>query len=301
MGELSKKSKKIPAAPNDNGSAVSNGTNGISPEEIKHISEELYKRNLELANLYKERERLNKELESANLKLKDLDKLKTEFLSLASHQLRSPITAIKGYSSMLLEGSYGELAEKQHEAVSRVFQSSFNLGNVVEDLLDISKIEQGGMTFNMQNIDLDNICSDLYQELLLTAKSKGLNFTYENSGAEGLMVKGDPIKLRQVVQNLVDNSMKYTKEGFVKMTLSKGDMSAVITVTDSGMGMSDETKKNLFGKFARGEGKDVNAGGSGLGLYLVKKIVEAHNGVISTDSAGVGKGSTFTVTLPLTQ
>jgi signal transduction histidine kinase len=124
------------------------------------------------------------------------------------------------------------------------------------------------------------------------------------------MVSVDPVKFRQVILNLLDNSIKYTQSGFVKLSIKKeiagkGSKAtskagnAVVSISDSGMGMSPETKTKLFGKFARGEGTKVNAGGSGIGLYLVKEIVEAHGGTVSADSPGLEKGSVFTVTLPL--
>lgn len=249
-----------------------------------------------------QRERLEKltlALESANTKLEEVDKAKTEFLSLASHQLRSPITAIKGYTSMFLEGSYGEVSEVQREPISRVFQSSLNLANVVEDLLDVAKIEQGGMKYVMQDVDLETITSALNKEFSLTAKSKGLELKYENAGASPCMVSVDPVKFRQVVLNLLDNSIKYTQTGFVKLSITKKDGNAVVSISDSGMGMSPETQAKLFGKFSRGEGMKVNAGGSGIGLYLAKEIVEAHKGTVTASSEGVGKGSTFAVTIPL--
>ncbi len=252
---------------------------------------------LDKANLYKA-------LQDANQKLEEVDKRKTEFLSLASHQLRTPITAIKGYTSMFLEGSYGEVSEQQREPISRVFQSSLNLANVVEDLLDVAKIEQGGMKYVYQDVDLEQVTSALSKEFALTAKSKGLELKYENTGAVPCMVSADPVKFRQVILNLLDNSIKYTQQGFVKLSIQKEITAgsagmAVVSISDSGMGMSPETKTKLFGKFARGEGTKVNAGGSGIGLYLVKELVEAHHGTVSADSEGVGKGSTFTVKIPL--
>ncbi len=242
---------------------------------------------------------LYKALQDANEKLKSLDKLKTEFLSLASHQLRSPITAIKGYTSMLLENSYGAITETQHEPISRIFQSSLNLANVVEDLLDVAKIEQGGMQYAFQDVDLELITSALYNEFSLTAKSKGLELSYDHDSAKPCMVNADPVKFRQVVLNLLDNSIKYTEKGFVKLSIKKEGSEAVISITDSGIGMSPQTKEKLFGKFNRGEGEKMNAGGSGLGLYLVKQIVEAHKAKISADSPGVGQGATFTVKMAL--
>ncbi len=249
--------------------------------------------------------RTNLKLNNANSKLEEVDKRKTEFLSLASHQLRTPITAIKGYTSMFLEGSYGEVTDVQREPISRVFQSSLNLANVVEDLLNVAKIEQGGMKYNFVDTDLEKVTEALLKEFSLTAKSKGLELIYENTGAVPCMVSIDASKFRQVILNLVDNSIKYTQTGFVKLSISKKEGeagkpgTAVVAISDSGMGMSPETKEKLFGKFSRGEGSKVNAGGSGIGLYLARQIAEAHGGSVTADSPGLGKGATFTITVPL--
>ncbi|MBP7831613.1 MAG: HAMP domain-containing histidine kinase [Candidatus Pacebacteria bacterium] len=268
-------------------------------EALSEFEQEAMKSVTDVAAVALDKAYLYRELADANLKLEEVDKRKTEFLSLASHQLRSPITAIKGYTSMVLEGSYGDVTESQREPISRVFQSSLNLANVVEDLLDVAKIEQGGMKYVMQDADLEMITSALNKEFSLTAKSKGLELQYENAGASPCMVSIDPVKFRQVILNLLDNSIKYTEKGFVKLSIKKDGTNAMIVISDSGMGMSPETQAKLFGKFSRGEGTKVNAGGSGIGLYLVKEIVEAHGGTVSAESAGVGKGSVFTVKIPL--
>ncbi|HRH31327.1 MAG TPA: GAF domain-containing sensor histidine kinase [Candidatus Paceibacterota bacterium] len=274
-------------------------------EALSEFEQEAMKSVTDVAAVALDKAYLYRELADANLKLEEVDKRKTEFLSLASHQLRTPITAIKGYTSMVLEGSYGDLTETQREPISRVFQSSLNLANVVEDLLDVAKIEQGGMKYVMQDIDLETVTSALHKEFSLTAKSKGLELQYENTGAAPCVVSIDPVKFRQVILNLLDNSIKYTEKGFVKLSIKKeaggsgNSGMAVVSISDSGMGMSPETQAKLFGKFSRGEGTKVNAGGSGIGLYLVKEIVESHGGTVSAESAGVGKGSVFTVKIPL--
>lgn len=244
---------------------------------------------------------LTKELESANEKLKSLDKLKTEFLSLASHQLRSPLTAIKGYTSMLLEGSFGEVNATQKEAIDRVFQSVQHLTKVVEDLLNVSKIEQGGMKYEMAPFDLAKNVKEIATDLSITAKNKGLTLTYESDSADSYVVNGDMEKIRQVILNLIDNSIKYTKEGWIKVKIENDQTKKVIrtSVSDSGMGMTEEIKNSLFQKFSRGEGGKVNTGGSGLGLYLAKQIVEAHKGRVWVESPGPGKGSTFIVEFPI--
>ncbi len=243
-------------------------------------------------------EALAKDLSVANTKLKDLDKLKTEFLSLASHQLRSPLTAIKGYASMLLEGSFGTMDSQPKEAVNRIFISSQNLVKVVEDLLNVSKIEQGGMKYEMQATDLGKMLVELTNELKVSANNKGLELSLVTDGHDTYGTKGDALKLRQVFLNLVDNSIKYTKKGFVKVSIVLTPENTIkIGISDSGMGMTEETKNKLFQKFSRGEGGKVNAGGSGLGLYLAKEIIEAHQGRIWVESPGLEQGSTFYVEL----
>lgn len=245
-------------------------------------------------------EELSDKLAEANVHLQDLDKMKTEFLSLASHQLRSPLTAIKGYASMLLEGSYGQIVPEQKVPVDRIFQSSVNLAQIVEDLLDVSKMEQGGMKFEMADVDLVGILKGLTNELQVSAKSRNLDLVFETNLAEAI-VEVDSVKIRQVFANYVDNALKYTEKGTVKISIAKSDdgKKIVVGVKDSGMGIPPEIMKTLFKKFERGEGGKVNAGGSGLGLYLAKEIVSAHKGRTWAESEGRGKGSTFFVELSL--
>lgn len=250
-----------------------------------------------------QRERIEKlavELAAANEKLKELDKLKSEFLSLASHQLRSPLTAIKGYTSMMLEGTFGELSVGVKEVTGKVFESAQSLINMVEDFLSVSKIEQGGMQYVFEPTDLSKLVKTLYGEMKIVAENKQLEFALEMAEGDSFMVNGDGGKLKQVLLNLVDNSIKYTPNGFVHLSLSRDSRKNTITfaVKDSGVGISPETKEKLFGKFSRGEGGKLNTGGSGLGLYLAREITKAHKGNVVIDSEGLGKGSTFSVTLP---
>lgn len=241
------------------------------------------------------------ELKIANEKLQSLDKLKTEFLSLASHQLRSPLTAIKGYTSMLLEGSFGQITPEQKEAIDRVFQSSTHLAKVVEDLLNVSKIEQGGMKYEMSQFDFEKSVHDLATDLSITAEKKGLTLTFETDNKPPYLVYGDMEKLRQVVLNIIDNAIKYTQSGSIKVRLTQNfrTSSVRLDITDTGMGIAHEEKEKLFQKFSRGEGGKMNTSGSGLGLYLARQIIGAHKGSIAIDSPGIGKGSTFTLELPV--
>lgn len=240
---------------------------------------------------------LSEQLFDANEKLKGLDKLKTEFLSLASHQLRSPLTAMKGYSSMLIEGDFGEINPKAKDAVERIFQSTMNLTKIVEDFLNVSKIEGGGMKYEMAPFSLAEIARDMSKDLSITAGQKGLKLNFESDSDTDCTVNGDKEKIRQVVLNFIDNSIKYTKEGTVNVSVKKAGNKVVFSVKDTGMGMTPEIKATLFQKFARGDGARMNTGGSGLGLYLAKEIIEAHKGIVDVTSEGPSKGSTFSFTL----
>ncbi len=237
---------------------------------------------------------LTGELSDANEKLKGLDKLKSEFVSLASHQLRSPLTAMKGYTSMLIDGDYGEINLEAKGALNRIFESSQNLMKIVEDLLNVTKIEQGGMKYEMAPFELSEVAGSMTKDLSITANNKGLKLNFKNE-CEGntCMVNGDKEKIRQVVLNFIDNSIKYTKEGEINVTVKKLADKVIFSVLDTGMGMTPEIKATLFQKFARGDGARMNTSGSGLGLYLTKEIAEAHGGRVWVESEGLSKGSQF--------
>lgn len=241
---------------------------------------------------------LARDLELTNEKLKGLDKLKTEFLSLASHQLRSPLTAIKGYASMLVEGAFGVMDAKQSESIKRIYSSAQGLANIVEDLLNVSKIEQGGMKYEMMPTELAPMIDMLFNEMKIPAENKGLAFTLDIPKHDSFMAIVDPLKIKQVFLNLTDNSIKYTPNGFVKLSLSRKGKKILFAVSDSGVGVTAETKAKLFEKFSRGEGGKLNTGGSGLGLYLAQEITKAHKGAIVIESEGAGKGASFIVELP---
>lgn len=235
----------------------------------------------------------NDKLKIANEKLKDLDKLKTEFVSLASHQLRSPLTAIKGYASMLADGDYGKVSDEAKDAVDRIYESSKNLSIVVEDLLNVTKIEAGGMKYEMAPFNLYQLISDEAKDFSIIAEKKGLKLDFKGDNEDLCMVNGDKEKIRQIVINFIDNSIKYTKEGSISISVKNKDGKVVFSVKDTGMGMTEEIKESLFQKFARGEGARVNTTGSGLGLYLAKEIAIAHKGRVWVESEGMGKGSSF--------
>jgi signal transduction histidine kinase len=243
------------------------------------------------------------ELSTANTELKKLDAAKSEFISIAGHQLRTPLTVIKGYTSMMLEGSFGKIESRAKEALNRVFMSSVQLAKLVSDLLDLSRIEAGKISYDFKEVFLDDIVLGVTNELEETAREKYIGLVFENRLKGKIPILADFDKMHEVVINLVDNAVKYSQDGDVKITLeekAKGEKSELLlSVTDHGMGIKPEDISKLFGKFARSEeAKKARPDGMGLGLYLVKKIVEDHKGRFWVESPGLGRGSTFFVELP---
>ncbi|OGC56190.1 hypothetical protein A3H26_03180 [candidate division WWE3 bacterium RIFCSPLOWO2_12_FULL_36_10] len=246
-------------------------------------------------------ELLSKELGVANAKLQELDQMKTDFISIASHQLRTPLTAIKGYSSMILEGTYGDTSLKIKGAVDKIFQSAQRLIYIVNDLLDVSRIEQGRFQLALEEVKIANVLKDVVEELRTNAQKKNLDLSFNVSIDDAeVKIKADPSKIRQVLTNLVDNAIKYTPSGYVKAELQRVGATVLISVKDSGAGISPETLSNLFQKFTRAKNvAKLHTDGSGLGLYIAKQIIDAHQGKIWAESTGEGHGSRFCVELPI--
>lgn len=242
---------------------------------------------------------LAKELATANEKLKQLDQQKSEFLSIASHQLRSPLTAIKGYASLLLEGSFGELPAKAKGAVERIAVSSERLVLVVEDFLNISRIDQGRMKYEFNTVDMVEVIDNVLQELQNNISTAGLKLIKEYDDSNSHDVMADYGKMKQVVANLIDNAMKFTKLGHIKIKLYREQSEDLIhlEVQDTGAGVDPEVMPMLFQKYRTTS--YVSEGGlkTGLGLYVAKELVKAHEGKIWAVSPGIGQGTTLHVTL----
>jgi signal transduction histidine kinase len=260
------------------------------------------------------------QLATANDKLRKLDNAKTEFISIASHQLRTPITAIKGFASLLLEGSYGELSEGVHGALEKVYSSAERLVNLIEDLLNVSRIESGRMTFAFESSSVEKLIKELYDNFMLIAKNK--KFYLEMKMPETTLpeIMMDYSKIRELTSNFIDNALKYTEKGGVTIKAEMKDEGVVIdesgfviegkksefgkvvriTVSDTGIGIPREEIPYLFKKFSRG--KDVSrlhVGGTGLGLFVGKAIAEAHHGQVWVESDGAGLGSRFIIEIPV--
>ena len=242
-------------------------------------------------------ERQTKELKKANEELKKLDKAKSEFISIASHQLRTPLTVIKGFTSMMLEGSFGQMTEVLKDKTDKIFQSTERLIRLVNDLLDLSHMEGGKMEFNFTKVDFDAMVKSVVEELVPSAKKKKLEFSWKMPDGE-FWVRADEQKLRQVVINLIDNAIKYTQQGSVNVLLERQDKDIVMSVRDTGMGLQPGESEHLFQKFVRGaEASLYHTEGAGIGLYVAKRLINEHQGQIGASSPGEGQGSTFWIKL----
>lgn len=267
---------------------------------VRTVKEEVRSRE-KIQGLAKSLESTNWELAKKNEKLRIIDQRKSEFVSIVSHQLRTPITAMKGYASLLLEGSYGKLTEEQTGAIDRMFTSSQRLATMVSEFLDISKIEQGTMVYNFTPVDFGKMVGELIEEFQEHAKDKKLSLVFTKTDDGPFTVIADEGKIRQIISNVMDNSIKYTPAGGITVSIERDTKQNIIIckLSDTGIGLSQDDIHHLFGKFTRGAGGGkVNTSGSGLGLYVAKKMLEAHKGDIWVDSEGVDKGSVFVITLP---
>ena len=244
-----------------------------------------------------ELERLNKQIEEKNVQLEELSRVKTQLLSLASHQIKSPLAVIKGFTTLLIDGSYGAVSAKAKEKLQTIKKASDELITLINDLLDMRRVEEGRMEYQFVKTDMRKLAGEAVDALRSLAEVKKLELKFTASEKE-IWVNADAPKLKQVVQNVIDNAIKYTQKGFVKVELRADKGTATLSVSDSGMGIHSDLLPHLFEEFVR-EGKlKSKVLGTGLGLYIARKIIEAHSGKIFAQSPGEGKGSTFSITLP---
>ncbi len=241
-------------------------------------------------------ERLAKELERANERLKELDQMKSEFVSLASHQIRGPLTAIKGYASEIVEGDFGELPKYLDEPMRTITQSCESLILIVEDFLNVSRIEQGKMRYEIEDFSAGAVTEEVINELRPVVSDKGLKLTTEID--QNVLIKADKGKFKQIVSNIVDNAVKYTPKGDVVVKVKRSGENMILSVSDTGLGISQKTMSKLFQKFSRAEdATKANIKGTGLGLYVASQMMKALDGHIWAESEGEGHGSTFFIEL----
>ncbi len=239
-------------------------------------------------------------LRAANHHLKELDKAKDEFISMASHQLRTPLTTIKGYLSMMLEGDSGQLTPAQKEFAGFAYGSSERMVNLISDLLNVSRLSAGRFLIQTKPTDMVAMIADEVRQLATHASAKNIGLIFEPPKEILPPAEIDDNKTRQVVMNFIDNAIYYTQKGEVRVVLEQSGDKVRLEVRDSGIGVPEKAKKKLFTKFFRADNAQiVRPDGTGLGLYLAKRVVEDQGGTIIFNSVE-GKGSTFGFELPFT-
>ncbi len=238
-------------------------------------------------------------LRVANRHLKELDQAKDEFISMASHQLRTPLTTIKGYLSMMLEGDAGRMSKTQTEFAGYAFGSSERMVNLISDLLNVSRLSAGRFIIQTKPTDMVDMIRDEVRQLETHASAKNIKLIFDPPALPLPLAEIDDNKTRQVVMNFIDNAIYYTQTGSVTVTLDQTGQYVRLRVTDTGIGVPEEAKKKLFSKFFRADNAmTVRPDGTGLGLYLARRVVEDQGGTILFSSS-LGKGSTFGFELPL--
>jgi signal transduction histidine kinase len=243
--------------------------------------------------------RLAASYEAMARQLADLDRLKAEFISVASHELKTPINVIIGYIELLREGIYGELAERQVEVLVSLEKQTATLTRLVNQLLDVSRFEAGGGRIEPRSLDLERFVKGLEESFNVLAVQREINFAVDRGGGLPSEVSWDEGRMNEVVGNLLSNAFKFTpRGGRVRMRVAAANSSIRMEVQDSGAGIPAEQLPHVFEKFYQADNQAASmAEGSGLGLAIAKQIVEAHKGTISVDSIR-NVGTTFVITLP---
>lgn len=243
--------------------------------------------------LSEENQQVLRQLQKSNLKLKALDETKDEFISMASHQLRTPLTSVKGYLSMVLEGDAGDITEMQRKLLGQAFASSQRMVYLIADLLNVSRLQTGKFTVEASAVNLAEITDSEMKQLHDTAKARELTLNFKKPDIFPILML-DETKIRQVIMNFTDNAIFYTPTGgTISVELKETENDIEFTVTDNGIGVPEGERHHLFTKFYRADNaKKARPDGTGLGLFMCKKVIVAQGGSIIFQTHE-GKGSTF--------
>ncbi|MFA6098911.1 MAG: HAMP domain-containing sensor histidine kinase [Patescibacteria group bacterium] len=272
---------------------ISTYRSGYVVRSLSTVESELLKANQELI-------RLNKVYSKLNRRLKEIDQMKTEFISVASHQMRTPLSATKWVLRMILDGDLGPLNPQQREMLAKGYQTNERMIGLINDLLNVSRIEEGRFQYRFIHMSLEEVVESVVQELYNVVKKKAIKFEYKKPRSPLPKVNIDPQKMRLVLQNLLDNAIKYTPKGNkVVLSMLYEENQVICSIADGGVGIPAYQQSRIFSKFFRADNViRMQTDGSGLGLFIVKSIVENHQGTVWFESTE-GKGTTFYFSLPV--
>ena len=263
--------------------------NAMSIQEVKDLNETLQQRINEAT----------RELRASNAQLQRLDKAKDEFVGMASHQLRTPLTSVKGYISMVIEGDAGKITDTQRHLLDEAFTSSERMVRLINDFLNVSRLQTGKFLIDKRPVMLAKVVEQELDSLATTAASRNLAFVYEPP-EHFPMLDLDEGKMRQVIMNFADNALYYSAEHTsILVKLVSDEQQVTFTIKDSGIGVPIGEQAQLFSKFYRASNaRRQRPDGTGVGLFLAKKVIDAHGGKVIFDSIE-GQGSTFGFHLPI--
>jgi signal transduction histidine kinase len=263
--------------------------NALSVEAVKELNETLQQRVNDAT----------KELRASNAQLRRLDQAKDEFVSMASHQLRTPLTSVKGYISMVMEGDVGKISDSQKHLLGEAFTSSERMVHLINDFLNVSRLQTGKFLIDKRPVDLAKLVGQEIDSLATTAASRQLTFAYK-APKNVPILNLDEGKMQQVIMNFADNALYYSTESTkIAIKLAVEGKDVVFTVKDTGIGVPKSEQSQLFSKFYRASNaRKQRPDGTGVGLFLAKKVIDAHGGSVVFDSVE-GKGSTFGFRLPI--
>ncbi len=239
------------------------------------------------------------DLSLANKRLKELDKAKSEFLSITSHQLRTPLAGLRGYLSMILDGDFGVINSDLRLTIENLFNGTSRLIRLVNTFLNASRIEMGKLDLDLSLTQITDLIDNVLKYFNPEAQKKGLEIRFIKPAVKLPKIKIDADKIEDVLVNLIDNALKYTSNGWIEVQAGIEKNSLVVSIKDSGVGFNNKDSRHFFHKFTRGNKPKLGIGGSGLGLFIVKKITEAHGGKVTCHSDGMDKGATFKFYLPI--
>jgi signal transduction histidine kinase len=288
-------------------------TGGIEVPEVENLEEarlrikELQEEIKKLLGLLNEQESAAKllvqkdiALTRANEKLERLDRAKSEFVSVAAHQLRTPLSGIKWGLNILFEGDAGDMSEEQRSIIKKSAESNDRMIALVNDLLDVDHIETEKDRYTFEAVDICEIIESIFSELKPRAEEQGTTLAFENRFAKYAKVRADKVKIRAVIQNLLENAVRYImKDGTVTVRLKQEGEMMNVSVTDDGIGIPADEQEKIFTKFFRADNAvKLRTDGSGLGLFIAHDIVRKHKGEIWFESEK-DKGTVFAFTVPV--
>jgi signal transduction histidine kinase len=255
-------------------------------KQIQHYAAELEQRVAERT----------KELAQANLQLKELDRLKSMFIASMSHELRTPLNSIIGFTGIMLQGMAGEITGEQRKQLTMVKNSAHHLLALINDIIDVSKIEAGKVELAIEEFDLSALAQEVRDSFTVAAEEKGLKLSLDMP--ERLIIESDKRRVKQVLMNLVGNAVKFTDRGEIEIEVAKREGRAEVSVRDTGIGIREEDMGKLFKPFSQIPVEGAPREGTGLGLYLSRRIANLLGGETEAESE-FGKGSKFTFTVPI--